>query len=277
MVASTARRPPVFNLRKTTPVATSKTPTTKHDPVLIDFALQGGGAHGAFTWGALDRLLEEPWLQIDGISGTSAGAMNAAVLVDGHAKGRGGCSARGARGFWRRVSRAALLSPLRRGFLDVLLDRWSLGPFACLRRDGHDGASVLALRPEPGRVQPATANPRGMRRLRAARTGADQALCHRHKCPHRPRPRVPQPRDHARCAARLGLPAHHVPGRRNRRRELLGWRLFRQPHHHPLGAGMPVARYNFSADQSRSNARARQRPPARFSTGSTRSPSIRCC
>ena len=44
-------------------------------PVLVDFALQGGGAHGAFTWGVLDRLLEEPWLRIDGISGTSAGAM----------------------------------------------------------------------------------------------------------------------------------------------------------------------------------------------------------
>ena len=59
----------------------------KRDPVLIDLALQGGGSHGAFTWGVLDRLLEEPWLQIDGISGTSAGAMNAAVLADGHAKG----------------------------------------------------------------------------------------------------------------------------------------------------------------------------------------------
>ena len=54
----------------------------KRDPVLIDLALQGGGSHGAFTWGVLDRLLEEPWLQIDGISGTSAGAMNAAVLAD---------------------------------------------------------------------------------------------------------------------------------------------------------------------------------------------------
>ena len=52
-------------------------------PLLVDFALQGGGAHGAFTWGVLDRLLEEAWLRIDGISGTSAGAMNAAVLVDG--------------------------------------------------------------------------------------------------------------------------------------------------------------------------------------------------
>ena len=56
-------------------------------PVLVDLALQGGGSHGAFTWGVLDRLLEEPWLKIDGISGTSAGAMNAAVLVDGLAKG----------------------------------------------------------------------------------------------------------------------------------------------------------------------------------------------
>ena len=50
-------------------------------PVLIDLALQGGGSHGAFTWGVLDRLLEEPWLKIEGISGTSAGAMNAAVLA----------------------------------------------------------------------------------------------------------------------------------------------------------------------------------------------------
>ena len=60
---------------------------TTRDPILVDLALQGGGSHGAFTWGVLDRLLEEPWLGIDGISGTSAGAMNAAVLVDGHAKG----------------------------------------------------------------------------------------------------------------------------------------------------------------------------------------------
>jgi hypothetical protein len=51
----------------------------------VNLALQGGGAHGAFTWGVLDRLLEESWLRIDGISGTSAGAMNAAVLIDGHA------------------------------------------------------------------------------------------------------------------------------------------------------------------------------------------------
>ncbi|MGB6236073.1 MAG: patatin-like phospholipase family protein, partial [Bradyrhizobium sp.] len=50
------------------------------EPVLVDLALQGGGSHGAFTWGVLDRLIEEPWLRIEAISGTSAGAMNAAVV-----------------------------------------------------------------------------------------------------------------------------------------------------------------------------------------------------
>jgi NTE family protein len=104
-------------------------PTTAaitRDPIRVDLALQGGGSHGAFAWGVLDRLLEEPWLGIDGISGTSAGAMNAAVLVDGHAEG----GAEGARAalerFWRRVSEAARFSPLRRGPLDVLLGRWTL-------------------------------------------------------------------------------------------------------------------------------------------------------
>ena len=94
--------------------------------MLLDLALQGGGAHGAFTWGVLDRLLQESWLRIEGISGTSAGAMNATVLVDGHAEG----GAEGARAalerFWRRVARAAWASPMRRGPLDVLLGRWTM-------------------------------------------------------------------------------------------------------------------------------------------------------
>jgi NTE family protein len=98
----------------------------RRDPVLVDLALQGGGSHGAFTWGVLDRLLEDPWLRIDGISGTSAGAMNAAVLVDGHAAG----GAEGARAaletFWWKVSRAGQFSLLRRTPLDAVLGRWSL-------------------------------------------------------------------------------------------------------------------------------------------------------
>lgn len=98
----------------------------RRKPVLIDLALQGGGAHGAFTWGVLDRLLEEAWLHIDGISGTSAGAMNAVVLAHGYMQG-GASGARAAlERFWRRVSDAAVLSPIQRSPLDVLLGRWSL-------------------------------------------------------------------------------------------------------------------------------------------------------
>src|SRR6516225_9891673 len=92
----------------------------------IDLALQGGGSHGAFTWGVLDRLLEEPWLQIVGISGTSAGAMNAAVLAAGWTEG-GRQGARAALDeFWKRVSRAAALSPLQRTPYDRLMGRWTL-------------------------------------------------------------------------------------------------------------------------------------------------------
>ena len=98
----------------------------KRKPVPVDFALQGGGSHGAFTWGVLDRLLEEPWLSIEAISGTSAGAMNAAVLADGWLKD-GAEGARAALGaYWRRVSDAAAFSPFQRTPMDKLMGRWSL-------------------------------------------------------------------------------------------------------------------------------------------------------
>ncbi len=98
----------------------------QRDTIQVDLGLQGGGAHGAFTWGVLDRLLEEPWLQFDGISGTSAGAMNAVVMADGLTAG-GPEGARAAlEQFWKRVSDAALLSPLRRGPLEMLTGSWTL-------------------------------------------------------------------------------------------------------------------------------------------------------
>ena len=99
---------------------------TKRAPMVIDLALQGGGSHGAFTWGVLDRLLEEPWLKIDAISGTSAGAMNAAVLADGWLEG-GASGARAAlSAYWDRVAKAGAFSPLQRSPLDRALGRWTL-------------------------------------------------------------------------------------------------------------------------------------------------------
>ncbi len=92
----------------------------------INLALQGGGAHGAFTWGVLDRLLEDERIGFDGISATSAGAMNATVVAYGMAEG--GCE--GARkaltNFWRRVSHAAKFSPLQPTMFDRLLGNASL-------------------------------------------------------------------------------------------------------------------------------------------------------
>ncbi len=78
----------------------------------ISLALQGGGAHGAFTWGVLDRLLEDERIVIDGISGSSAGAMNAAALASGWRQGGREGARRALAELWERVSDVASLSPL---------------------------------------------------------------------------------------------------------------------------------------------------------------------
>jgi NTE family protein len=92
----------------------------------ITLALQGGGSHGALTWGVLDRLLEDERLSIAEISGTSAGAMNAVVLADGLERG-GREGARAAlRAFWKAVSDAARFSPFQRSLWDRALGNYSL-------------------------------------------------------------------------------------------------------------------------------------------------------
>lgn len=70
----------------------------------IDLALQGGGSHGAFTWGVADALLEDGRLEPDGISGTSAGAMNAAVLATGWARGGAPAAREALAEFWQALS-----------------------------------------------------------------------------------------------------------------------------------------------------------------------------
>ena len=95
-------------------------------PLLIDLALQGGGSHGAFTWGVLDRLLEEGQLRIEAISRTSAGAMNAAVLAHGWIEGEAAGARAALDACWDRVETAAAFSPLQRTPLDRLFGCWSL-------------------------------------------------------------------------------------------------------------------------------------------------------
>ena len=86
----------------------------------INLALQGGGAHGAFTWGVLDYLLEDERIDIEGISGTSAGAMNAIMLADGIARGGPAEARKRLADFWRAASRDGNLSDLQRSVMDRL-------------------------------------------------------------------------------------------------------------------------------------------------------------
>jgi NTE family protein len=93
---------------------------------IVTLALQGGGSHGALTWGVLDRLLQDGRLTIAEISGTSAGAMNAVVLADGlERRGRDGARA-ALHDFWKAVSDTARFSPIQRSLWDRILGRYSL-------------------------------------------------------------------------------------------------------------------------------------------------------
>lgn len=79
----------------------------------LALALQGGGAHGAFTWGVLDRLLDEPGISVDAISGASAGALNAVALAAGHLQdGRAGAQEMLSK-LWHRIADLASMSPLQ--------------------------------------------------------------------------------------------------------------------------------------------------------------------
>ena len=87
----------------------------------INLALQGGGAHGAFTWGVLDHLLADGRLAIEGISGASAGAMNAIMLADGLARGGPQEAQKRLAEFWRAASLSGNLPPLQRAVVDRML------------------------------------------------------------------------------------------------------------------------------------------------------------
>ncbi len=96
---------------------------------MVSLALQGGGAHGAFTWGVLDYLLEDGRLGIEAITGASAGAMNAVVLMEGWIEGGADGARTQLRQFWKRVSVDGVLSPLQRSLFDRFLQHWSAVPF----------------------------------------------------------------------------------------------------------------------------------------------------
>lgn len=94
----------------------------------INLALQGGGSHGAFTWGVLDALLEDEGLAIESISGTSAGAMNAAAVAQGMAAGGAEEARKTLTRFWSRVSRMAAFAPVPADAYDTWFGNFSVLP-----------------------------------------------------------------------------------------------------------------------------------------------------
>jgi NTE family protein len=92
----------------------------------INLALQGGGSHGAFTWGVLDRLLEDGRLKFAAVSGTSAGAMNAVALADGWARDGSEGARERLHVFWRAVAAKGRFSPVQRMPWDVFWGNWSV-------------------------------------------------------------------------------------------------------------------------------------------------------
>jgi len=92
----------------------------------INLALQGGGSHGAFTWGVLDRILEDERLDICGISGTSIGAINGAVIADGLTNGDHAHAREKLAHFWAEMGKLSYLSPIQRSFFSRMTDNWTL-------------------------------------------------------------------------------------------------------------------------------------------------------
>nr|WP_298412271.1 patatin-like phospholipase family protein [uncultured Halomonas sp.] len=93
----------------------------------VNLALQGGGSHGAFTWGVLDYFMEDERISVACVSGTSAGAMNASVLAQGYMEGGADGARESLERFWRQVAHMGRLSPIKRSPLSVLTGSWNMG------------------------------------------------------------------------------------------------------------------------------------------------------
>jgi NTE family protein len=120
----------------------------------IKLALQGGGSHGAFTWGVLDRLLQDDRIEIEAVVGASAGAMNTALLADGLAAGGPEMARRMLRRFWERTAELAAASPMR----PTPLDRLSR-PGSLTFSPGWRVADVLLKLFSPYQINPLNRNP----------------------------------------------------------------------------------------------------------------------
>ena len=120
----------------------------------VNLGLQGGGSHGAFAWGVLDRLLADERIQIEAVTGASAGAMNAVVLAQGLTNGSRDEARATLRAFWMAVADAHKTSPLRQSPLERLSGSWSLN-----RSPAYAFFDLLSRVASPYAINPFNLNP----------------------------------------------------------------------------------------------------------------------
>ncbi|SDB26082.1 patatin-like phospholipase family protein [Bauldia litoralis] len=138
--------------------AATKTP--RPEVKTINLALQGGGAHGAFTWGVLDELLGDDRLDFEAISGTSAGAMNAVVLADGLMRDGAVGAQRRLAAFWRRISREGMAGGTAGEIFQNILGFWNLPAFPSFPTfPSFDYTHRLSQMVSPYRINPLNINP----------------------------------------------------------------------------------------------------------------------
>jgi NTE family protein len=133
-----------------------RNPQSRPNKKRINLALQGGGAHGAFAWGVIDRLLDEEEIEIDGIVGTSAGAMNAAATAYGIAVGGAAGAQQVLHTFWKKISDAAKYSPLKAMPWEKLMNPNS---FSLERSPGYIAMDFLSRLFSPYELNPTNQNP----------------------------------------------------------------------------------------------------------------------
>jgi len=121
---------------------------------VVNLALQGGGSHGAFTWGVLDRILEDGRLGFDGITATSAGGVNAVLLADGLAAGGREGARELLRHFWKKMSEQASSSIIAPSFFDQMNPNFGLE-----HTPGYVFVDVLSRIMSPYQLNPLDINP----------------------------------------------------------------------------------------------------------------------
>ena len=137
--------PTSATLEASEPIAGQKT---------INLALQGGGSHGAFTWGVLDRLLDEERLTFDGVTATSAGGVNAVLLADGLAQGGREGAKELMRTFWKKMSETTSKSIIAPSFIDKMNPSFGLD-----HSPGYVMVDMISRFMSPYQLNPMDANP----------------------------------------------------------------------------------------------------------------------